>query len=85
MSGICLSRAAVSNITPHGFWLELGNEELYMPFVEFPWFEHITVAQLCQVQWAGSDHLYWPALDLDLTVAAIRNPAGFPLISTAYN
>lgn len=86
MSDIFFSVAEVTSITRHGFWLELrGEEEVYMPFVEFPRFEHATVAQLCKVQWVSSENLYWPALDLDLTLAAIRDPNGYPQLSSAYN
>jgi len=24
---------------PHGFWLLLGDEELFIPFEQFPWFK----------------------------------------------
>lgn len=75
---ISFSRAEVTSINQHGFWLQSGEEELYLPFVEFPWFEHATVAQICQVQHVSSGRLYWPALDLDLSLDAIRNPMAFP-------
>ncbi len=84
-SEICFSRAEVTTISPHGFWLELGEEELYMSFFEFPMFEHATVTQLCQVLWASSESLYWPALDLDLTVATIRNPSGYEPASSIHH
>jgi hypothetical protein len=74
MAAICLSNAKVINIHHDGFWLQYGGEELYLPFVEFPWFEHATVAQLCRIECPGSARLYWPALDLDLTIDSIRNP-----------
>ena len=48
----------------HGFWLLLGDEELLLPFSEFPWFHQATVEQLCDVEWPTSDHLYWPQLDV---------------------
>ena len=28
-----------------------------------------------------ADHLYWPELDIDLSVGSIRNPEKFPLLS----
>jgi hypothetical protein len=29
----------VTNVSKHGFWLLLGDEELFVPFSEFPWFK----------------------------------------------
>ena len=85
MFNILFCHAEVTTITPHGFWLMFGDEELYLPFVEFPWFEHATVSQICKVQCVSSSRLYWPALDLDLAVAAIRNPVAFPLSATTHD
>ncbi|MES2296537.1 MAG: DUF2442 domain-containing protein [Pseudomonadota bacterium] len=85
MSNIVLARAAVTTISPNGFWLQMDEEELYLPFVEFPWFEHATVAQICQVQCVSASRLYWPALDLDLAVAAIRNPLAYPFSELSYD
>jgi hypothetical protein len=33
------------------------------------------------VERPSPDHLYWPLLDVDLSVRSIRSPADFPLIS----
>lgn len=81
MPGTSTSVAEVTNISKHGFWLLLGAEELLLPFADFPWFHQATVDQLCDVEWPTPDHLYWPQLDVDLSVASIRNPENFPLIS----
>jgi hypothetical protein len=81
MPGSGTSAAEVTNVSRHGFWLLLGNEELAVPFAEFPWFLNATIEQLTTVEWPTPDHLYWPLLDVDLSVASIRNPAAFPLIS----
>jgi hypothetical protein len=77
------SPVEVSNISPHGFWLLLGDEELFVPFAEFPWFRDATVRQISHVQRPAAHHLYWPDLDIDLAVASIRNPKAFPLVSKA--
>jgi hypothetical protein len=64
-----------------GFWLLLDQEELLVPFTEFPWFKSATIEQILTVEWPSPQHLYWPELDIDLSVESIRNPAAFPLIS----
>jgi hypothetical protein len=47
--GESTSPVEVSNISPHGFWLLLGDEELFVPFSEFPWFREATVRQISNV------------------------------------
>lgn len=73
------SHAEIKNISAHGFWLLLGSDELFVPFSEFPWFRTATVAALSNVEWPSPDHLYWPALDVDLAVDSIRRPQDYPL------
>jgi hypothetical protein len=74
--------AEVTNISKHGFWVLLDREELLLPFAEFPWFKQATVEQICAVEWPSPQHLYWPQLDIDLSVESLRNPAAFPLLSS---
>lgn len=83
MPGSVTLEAEVTNISKHGFWVLLGDEELAVPFAQFPWFEKATVAQLADVQRPSANHLYWPQLDVDLSVESIRNPDAFPLVSAA--
>ncbi len=78
--GISIS-VEVTNISKHGFWILLGEEELFLPFVEFPWFESAPVSAILRVEVLGPEHLYWPDLDVDLTVESIRHPEKYPLIS----
>jgi hypothetical protein len=73
----------VTHVSRDGFWILLQNEELFVPFVEFPWFRDASIGQLMNVEWPQSNHLYWPDLDVDLSVESIRNPADFPLRARA--
>jgi hypothetical protein len=34
------------------------------------------------VEWPSTDHLYWPDLDVDLSVRSIEHPEEFPLVSS---
>ena len=81
MPGAVTLEAEVTNVSPHGLWLLLGDEELAVPFSEFPWFKKGTIEQLSDVQRPTQDHLYWPQLDVDLSVESIRKPEKFPRIS----
>jgi len=81
MPGIATSAPEVTNVSKHCFWLLLGDEELAVSFAEFPWFKQATIEQLSNVERPTENHLYWPQLDVDLSVESIRNPASFPLVS----
>jgi Protein of unknown function (DUF2442) len=77
------SPVEVLNVSPHGFWLLLDDEELFISFAEFPWFRDATIGQIGHVELPSAEHLYWPDLDIDLAVESIRNPKAFPLVSKA--
>ena len=81
MPGSAASEAEVTNVSRHCFWLLLGDEELPVPFSDFPWFRKATIDQLSDVRRPTADHLYWPQLDVDLSVESIRHPEHFPLVS----
>lgn len=81
MPGMHISQVELTHVSKHGFWLLLADEELFLPFTEFPWFRCATIDQLCQVEWPAENHLYWPLLDVDLAVESVRNPSAFPLVA----
>lgn len=81
MLGAATSGAEVTHISAQGFWLLLGDEELAVPYAEFPWFKKATVEQLLAVERPTENHLYWPQLDIDVFVESLRNPEAFPLVS----
>lgn len=71
--------AEVTNISQHGVWIFVSEEELFMPFSEFPWFKEASVAAILELEEPRPGHLYWPQIDVDLTVESIRDPERFPL------
>ena len=79
--GANISRVEVTNVSKHGFWLLLDDEELFLPFTEFPWFKDASIGKLLNVEHPRPHHLYWPDLDVDLAVESIRHPEQFPLIA----
>lgn len=81
MPGVVTSGAEVTHISAHGFWVLLGDEELPVPYSEFPWFKKATVEQILAMEHPSENHLYWPHLDVDLSVESLRNPEAFPLAS----
>lgn len=80
--GADISAVEVTNVSKHGFWIFLDDEEMFLPFVEFPWFEEAPIGKLMSVERPRPNHLYWPDLDVDLSVESIRHPDQFPLVSS---
>ena len=77
------SPAEVTNVSPHGFWLFVGQRELFVPFRDFPWFKETSIREITNVQLPSPHHLYWPDLDIDLAVESIEHPERYPLVSKA--
>jgi Protein of unknown function (DUF2442) len=77
------SPAEVTNVSPHGFWLFVGEREMFVPFDQFPWFREASVREIANVQLPSPHHLYWPDLDIDLAVESIEHPEKYPLVSRA--
>ena len=81
MPGTSTSAVEVTHVSAHALWLMLGEEEIMLPYDKFPWFRQATIEQLSQVEWPTPNHLYWPQLDIDLSVESIRDPDAFALVS----
>ena len=84
MPGSSTLEAEVTNISRHGFWIFLGDRELFLPFEEFPWFRGASVEAILKVERPVEHHLYWPELDVDLTIESIEHPERFPLKATTH-
>jgi hypothetical protein len=81
LRGRSISDVEVTNVSQHGFWVLVGGRELFLPFKKFPWFKDAPVAQLLNVALPHPTHIYWPDLDVDLSVESIEFPERFPLVS----
>jgi len=75
--------AEVTNVSAHGFWLFVGERELFVAFEHFPWFRDASIRAITNVQLPSAHHLHWPDLDIDLAVESIEHPEKYPLISQA--
>jgi len=73
--------AEVSNVSTPGFWLLIADKERFLPFSDFPWFREARIRELMNVELQSPNHLYWPDLDVDLSVESIDHPERFPLVS----
>ncbi len=82
MRGTNTFQTEILGISKHGFWLLLDEqEELFVSFLNFPWFRKASVEQIFALERPQPHHLYWSDLDIDLDVESIRHPEKFPLVS----
>ena len=79
--GKTTSACEVTNISQHGFWILTNGTEYFLPFEKFPWFRDARVSEITAVQLLHGHHLYWPELDVDLSLAIIRDPDKYRLLS----
>lgn len=79
--GNATSAAEVTNITPNGVWMLVLGAEKFLSFEHFPWFREAAVSSVYAVELPSDNHLYWPDLDIDLSVESIDHPERFPLVS----
>jgi hypothetical protein len=54
------SLAEVTNVSPHGFWLFIGERELFVPFNQFPWFREASVREITNVGRAARKVIHSP-------------------------
>jgi len=71
----------ITNISHRGFWVLINGKEYFLPFDSFPWFKNATVSQISDIEMPNEFHLYWPQLDVDLSLAIIEHPEKYKLVS----
>ena len=81
--GTTPAKTEVSNISANGVWLLCHDCEYFLPYETFPWFENAPVNQIFNLEEPHPGHLYWPDLDVDLSLETIQHPERFPLVAHA--
>lgn len=64
MAGLTAFSVEVTNVSGNCVWLLIDDEELALPYSEFPWFKAATIQQVINLLRPTADHLYWPGLRL---------------------
>ncbi len=77
--GESTSLTEVTNIDSMGFWVLVDSREHYLSFSDFPWFVDASIKSISRVERESDAHLYWPDLDIDLSLDMIDNPEAYPL------
>jgi len=71
----------VTHISAHGVWLLVKGREYFLSYDDFPWFKDAKLGDILAVKLLHTTHLYWPKLDVDLSLKSIRDPGSYPLIA----
>ena len=71
-------------ISKFGFWIFVNDQEFFVSFDEFPWFQKATINQIYDFQFYHGRHLYWPILDIDVSLESLKYPEKYPLISKIF-
>ena len=82
--GETTSSVEVTNVSQHGFWIFIGEREVFASFRDFPWFQGASIRELTTVELPSPHHLYWPELDVDLAVDSLDHPERYPLVSSRH-
>ncbi len=78
--GKSISRAEVTNVSPHGLWVLVERREYFLPFSAYPWFSDAKISELLAVELIHGRHLRWPSLDVDIEVESLEYPDKYPLV-----
>jgi hypothetical protein len=81
MPGANISQIEVTNVDGQGIWLFVEGKEYFLSHENFPWFKESKITDIFNVELYSGGHIYWPALDVDLSVAIFENPEQYPLKS----
>ena len=73
------AKAEIQNISNHGIWVLVNDQEFFMPFTEFPWFLKATIEQIYNLEFFHNQHLHWPALDIDIDIESLKHLDSYPL------
>lgn len=79
--GKSTSAVEILNISAFGVWILVDDVEYFATYQDFPWFKDAKIGEILAVERPHPGHLYWPSLDVDLSVESLANPERFPLVA----
>ena len=74
-----ISTAEIQNVSQFGIWMIIKGREYFLSYREFPWFEKATIKMIYNFEFLHDRHLFWPDLDIDLSLDVLAAPQNFPL------
>jgi hypothetical protein len=74
-----LEEAQITSIEQDGFWLLTQEGEFFVPFERYPAFQKAMIEQIFNFE-QDDDAFYWPDLDIDIELDALKHPEKYPLV-----
>ena len=72
---------SISDLDDNGFWLLTQEGEFFVPFERYPAFQKARVEQIFNFE-QDDVAFYWPELDIDIELDALKHPEKYPLVFT---
>jgi len=85
MPGTSISQIEVTNVDSQRIWLFVEEKEYFLSYENYPWFKESKLSDILNVELYSGGHIYWPALDIDLSINILENPKRYPLFSNRSN
>lgn len=79
-SSTSAAEVEVLGLLPHALWLWVRGHGYMLDYARFPWFQNATIKDVGRVE-LRFEHLFWPALDVDLHLDSLADPDRFPLVA----
>ena len=79
--GTNTSAVEVTHISAYGVWLLVRGGEHFLSYEDFPWFKDAKLGDILDVKLLHATHLYWPTLDVDLSLKSVQDPSSYPLVA----
>lgn len=78
-NGKNILKPEITSISEHGFWIFLKDKEYFLSYEQYPWFKDACISSITNIKLFHNHHLYWPDLDVDLSIDILENPEKYPL------
>jgi len=69
-----MSPAVLKTEITHGLWIMVHDKECFLSYEDFSWFLKATLEEILEAEEISPGHLYWPRLDVDLSLKIIEYP-----------
>ena len=74
-----ITQAQITGIEKDGFWLLTEEGEFFVSFKRYPAFQKAKVERVFHFE-HDEGAFYWPELDIDIELDALKFPEHYPLI-----
>ncbi len=79
-SGKNILNSSITSITSFGLWVMCNNNEFFIPFKDYPELKEANLNSIFNVKTLSPNNLYWPDIDVDIEIDAIKNPSNYILL-----